>query len=98
MYTSCLVYNYREMADTGAGQSEQTEQTQPNGHTTAPQQTLRVRKGVREGWREGWRKERGGGEGGRESRREGKKDRGRERERWMGRGREGEGGEKNVIR
>ena len=41
------------VSDTGAGQSEQSEQTQPNGHTTAPQQTLRVRNERRE--REGRR-------------------------------------------
>ena len=55
VYTIPLVLPrvYREMADTtadaGAGQSEQTEQTQPNGDTTAPRQTLTVRRRVKEG-------------------------------------------------
>ena len=65
-YTSCItcLILCREMADnasdTGAGQSEQSEQTQPNGHTTAPQQTLRVRN---EGREREERRERGGREG-----------------------------------
>ena len=93
VYTMPLVLSrsrvYREMADTtadtGAGQSEQTEQTQPNGHTTAPQQTLTVRQRVRAGRARG----RDGG------RREGV---GRERERERARGRERVGRERERER
>ena len=57
--------------DTGsADQTEQSEQTQPNGHSTPPQQTLRVRS---ERGQEGRDRERekqrvGCGSGGREGR------------------------------
>ena len=74
---TCLILLCREMADnasdTGAGQSEQFEQTQPNGHTTAPQQTLRVRNERRErdgrGERERERERGGGGRDGERERR-----------------------------
>ena len=59
--TACYVPVYREMADTtdtSSDQTSQSEQTQPNGRTAAPQQTLRVRGGEKERERE---REREGG-------------------------------------